>query len=768
MKSRIQAGFQNHPHHRYRKPVEIKRGGYQTPFNSGKKKILIAAAAVLIVAVVAFAGRFVKTRQDEKYLTVGRTGRLLAFTDLSDQKLKDFLGKKVDDRLTGDDMKAILEKLEVDRIISSPTLEEKSDSPIKKQEFLSIYDQLTALLDEKQIIHNEKLLLLGDKDSVEGLKEGQVYTNEGVYDCGDMDLSGHVGEGLEVITSKGEILLLRKETPETLTLSNAWITESTKKGFEVFCDGYYFKFSGKPQDKNLKSVIADVSVKNGKVVKISKKEEKINGKILAVKKEGIEIEGYGVIPYASKYRIYQVFGQLKQLKAADLTAGYTQTEFIVADGKICAGLVVKKASSKNIRVLLKTDGYKGIYHSKAEVTCSGEFTVSYGKKKDKHKAKEKVTIKKDSKFFRSGRIKITPKNLTGKIQVNSINRASGHPSYRGSIELVKTKSGIVIINDVGLEEYLYAVVPSEMPTSYPLEALKAQAVCARSFACRQMKDNAYPEYGAHVDDSTAFQVYHNSDEDKKSVQAVDETNQKTAWYKEEIMGAYYYSTSCGHTTSDRVWKTTDEAGTPYFKGKYVAAKQSKADLTKEKEFRSFIKNKKFKSYDSSEAWYRWSITYSKGELENLINSRLSGLSSSKPEHVLMKNKKGRFEQKKTAGIGRLKSMTVVKRREGGAVQELQIVGSKGTVRVRTENSIRSLLAVSGKTVKQLGGSKTQMGTLLPSSFFCIDTKGKSYILTGGGFGHGIGMSQNAARHMAEEGMDYEEILKFFYTGIDIR
>lgn len=733
---------------------------------SGKKYAAVFAIAIL-VAVVA-GGRYVKQRESERFLSVERTGKLLCFTELSGNKLLKFLGKEKGERLTYADMYAILERLEMDKTIHSEKLEKKSDSPIDKKEFLAVYDRLTALLDAEQKIHNEKLVVLGYSGNVKGLKDGQVYTTAGIYDCEDKSALHMAFQGLEVVTSKGEILLVRGETNEAMTLSNVWITKSTKKGFEVFVDGCYVEVDGRPKGDKLQSVVADVTFAGGKAVKISKKEEKVNGKVLAVKKEGVELEGYGLIPYAPGYRIYQVYGELKELKPADLSAGHTQTEFVVAGGQICAGLVVKRASAENIRVLLKSDGYKSLYHAQAVVTSSGEFTVSYGKKKEKHKAKEKVVIKKDSNYFKSGRIKITPKSLTGKIKVLSLNRGCGHPAYRGSIELVSSKEGIVMINDVGIEEYLYAVVPSEMPTSYPMEALKAQAICARSFAYRQIESSTYPEYGAHVDDSTSFQVYHNSDEDKNSIKAVDDTNQQIGWYKDKIMGAYYYSTSCGHTTSDRVWKTGNEAGTPYFKAKFVAKKQGKENLTKEKEFRKFIKNKNYKSYDTSEAWFRWSISYSKKELETLINSRLSGLFVSKPEHVLVKDGKGKFKRGKIASVGVLKSLAVVKRREGGAAQELQITGSKATVKVVTENSIRSLLAVSGKTIRQKGGGTAKMGTLLPSSFFTVDSSKGKFVLTGGGFGHGIGMSQNGAKHMAEDGMNCEEILKFFYTGIEIR
>lgn len=70
--------------------------------------------------------------------------------------------------------------------------------------------------------------------------------------------------------------------------------------------------------------------------------------------------------------------------------------------------------------------------------------------------------------------------------------------YSGELDYYEEPQGWVIVNEVPLEEYLRFVVPSEMPASYALEALKAQAVCARTYAVWQMQEYAYPEYEAHV------------------------------------------------------------------------------------------------------------------------------------------------------------------------------------------------------------------------------------------------------------------------------
>ena len=90
-----------------------------------------------------------------------------------------------------------------------------------------------------------------------------------------------------------------------------------------------------------------------------------------------------------------------------------------------------------------------------------------------------------------------------------------------------------MVNDLFLEDYLTKVVPSEMPPSYEKEALKAQAVCARTYAYRQIQGNTYSQYGAHVDDSTNFQVYNNTSANDKSTQTVKETYGKMLFYEDK-------------------------------------------------------------------------------------------------------------------------------------------------------------------------------------------------------------------------------------------
>lgn len=93
-----------------------------------------------------------------------------------------------------------------------------------------------------------------------------------------------------------------------------------------------------------------------------------------------------------------------------------------------------------------------------------------------------------------------------------------------------------------------------MPSSYEKEALKAQAVCARSYAVRRIQDGAFEEYGADLDDTTASQVYNNVFETEETIHAVQETEGQILTNDGDVVNAYFFSTSCGTTCrNDDVW-----------------------------------------------------------------------------------------------------------------------------------------------------------------------------------------------------------------------
>ena len=375
-----------------------------------------------------------------------------------------------------------------------------------------------------------------------------------------------------------------------------------------------------------------------------------------------------------------------------------------------------------IRVLIMGNNYKGEAHSKVVLSSNGKMCLEVGgEEKEYIDAKEELVVKPDDERFEKGSIRISSEK---KIKLGHLERGYGTPSYEGVIELIPTAEGIVIINELTVEKYLKAVVPSEMPASYELEALKVQAVCARSYAYRQMEEYGYPEYEAHVNDSTDYQVYGNSKTSKRTNQAVKETEGEVVYYNGKIATTYYYSTSCGRTTDMRAWGTKKTSANGYLKSVNVADEDG--------------------DYEKNLPWYKWSARIPVETLSNLI-----GLNTGKD-------------------IGQLKSVKVTKRGGGDVALEIKATGENGSVTVKTENKIRKALGGSGYQIELNDGTVTDSRELLPSAFFTIKKSGDVFVIEGGGFGHGIGMSQNGANEMAKCGKDYKEILELFYNNIEVR
>lgn len=381
----------------------------------------------------------------------------------------------------------------------------------------------------------------------------------------------------------------------------------------------------------------------------------------------------------------------------------------------------QEVSNPNIRVLLMSSGYKNAVHPSVVISGEQGMTLTYGEQNEGKNPGEQISIAPDDARFQSGHIRI--QGNAGRLAVASIERGVGIPSYSGIIELRATAEGIVMINELPVESYLCQVVPSEMPASFEPEALKVQAVCARSYAYRQMEAYGYPEYEAHVNDSTDYQVYGNSGEQERSNQAIVETAGQVVRYNDAVATTYYYSTSCGKTTTIEAWGSSINAENSYLQSVNVAGDNG--------------------DFEKDRPWYRWEASVPVQTLSNLV-----GLNTG-------------------TDVGTLQSVEITKTGSGGIALQMVAAGDRGTVTVDTENKIRRALGGQGYQITKNDGNVINSSSLLPSAFITITKSGDSFVISGGGFGHGIGMSQEGANEMAKQGKKYKEILTLFFQGVTV-
>lgn len=372
-----------------------------------------------------------------------------------------------------------------------------------------------------------------------------------------------------------------------------------------------------------------------------------------------------------------------------------------------------------------------------------------------------------------------------KIGINNLKRKGSPAYYRGMFELKKTTSEkFNIINVLDMQSYLKGVVPNEMPISFGIEALKAQAIAARNYANRPMNFN--PNYD--VCDSTACQVYYGANsETAVSDRAVDETNGIYALYDNEIILALYSSTASG-ITEDYI----NTFGNYTEDKPYLKSVSDTEELKRAKEDSLFKKS--YPSFDMNSPKYRWERKYSKEELEEILSKTLAEQS-----------KIGAVEPKllNSSDFYGLKDIIVLKRGTSHKALEIEIKSSSGIYKVKKELPIRrvfkqgnAILPSANFVVEKDGSKKTeakedaieaksaakdeqeaifQSGDSASSNTSkktnlkdkLIKKSPVSFTFYGAGFGHGVGMSQYGAGYLSSYGIPYDNILKHYYSGISL-
>jgi stage II sporulation protein D len=326
-------------------------------------------------------------------------------------------------------------------------------------------------------------------------------------------------------------------------------------------------------------------------------------------------------------------------------------------------------------------------------------------------------------------------------------RVNGN-TYRGDIEVRRlAESDMTVINVLPLEQYLYGVVPGEIQASSHIEALKAQAVAARTYTLHNL--GKHSKLGFDLCNTTSCQVYKGySAEHPSTNEAVNETEGEKILYNGELAQVFYFSSSGGMTEDvENVWSTP----LPYL--------------------RSVVDK-----YESGDSWnYNWEATYSAAKIKEIMLSR-------------------------GYDLGDIISVKITKTAPSGRALELVIEGTKDE-RIYVKSGTRSVLSLlhsqwykiftdadvsaidkKSETVSvQLGGSKivTSSGIKLlnasaPSLTIIGESRKKDvpliptvYTFKGKGWGHAVGMSQEGAKGMANAGFKYDEILTHYFQGTTI-
>ncbi|MGD9569295.1 MAG: SpoIID/LytB domain-containing protein [Sedimentibacter sp.] len=363
--------------------------------------------------------------------------------------------------------------------------------------------------------------------------------------------------------------------------------------------------------------------------------------------------------------------------------------------------------------------------------------------------------------------------------------------FRGLIGFkIIENAKLISINYVDLESYLYGVVPNEISASWGIESLKAQAVAARTYAVSSINPNA--SYGYDLEDNQNSQVYRGFISEKESTSdAVDDTRGEMIYYDDNLIQAFYHSTSGGSTeNSENVWYDK----LPYLVG--VEDEFSNRSGSPYNEWqKSYQKNeiiKKLKD-DGNDVTKLYGIEITKVTDNNRVlecifltdngeivykkeNARLLlGLMSSWftvengsifyfTNEFTYDNKADSDEKNESSDMDEIPS-------RGGIIDSIIEEDEAKDEESKTE-SILSSGSVLGKYIMTNSGTKKlnleKVAVISAKGVSILETNSSDYNFQGRGWGHGIGMSQYGAKQMAAEGFTYDEILEHYYTGVIIK
>lgn len=333
--------------------------------------------------------------------------------------------------------------------------------------------------------------------------------------------------------------------------------------------------------------------------------------------------------------------------------------------------------------------------------------------------------------------------------------------YRGYFRFKIQEGEIILINHIEMEEYLYGVVPAEMGYNFPMEALKAQAVAARTYASRNMSKHLSEDF--NLCDSTHCQAYYGYEEEHLFTNlAVDETKGLLAYYDGQPINAFYYSTSSGFTeNSIDVWG----GDLPYLKS-------VRDDFSLDSPNSSWTF--KIDVFDLNNKLVLNQIYIGLLEKIEVIERSTSGsvksvkLIGTSGEEIISGT---RFRAIMGNTIFKSTHFNIVSGNVVNRDREVYVIGKDGKPILKRFSQLSVLGRRLGKPVSrssrgQVVSKRDRIEDLLKEeSIPAMSTS--EIVIEGKGYGHGVGMSQYGAKKMAELGYTFEEILKHYYTGIDI-
>lgn len=639
------------------------------------------------------------------------------------------------------------------------------ESIVSREEFDEIYHNMVDS-DVVNGLERREILVFNVIKTEDEENREKIYVSDGVkrYDFQTAYEEEYLDRVLDVYIKNSVIFKVNDFGHTEIPLEHVWIIDADSMQCTFLYKGITKSYPVNSSVAVKKDCVGTLFITDAGVANFDDEYEVMEGRAVSVEGD-IRLEGTPKYSYDDNFAIYNISDGVSFIESRPPLLGYETVKLLVKDKKACAAVTYGDAECETIRVILSNNDFTSYKMAKLTISSDGMLKVIYPDGGEKtFPAGEMFTIQYED--YKNGDKIIIEQVSKGKgITVHSITRECGNPVYDGFIELDINTDSMYVINELPLEQYLYGVVSSEVPSSYEKEALKAIAVCARAYAYGKMNDESFDEYNADLDDSVFCQMYNDVLKTPESIKAVDETYGIVPIYDGKVIFPLYFSTSCGMTcTNSEVWGGTPY---PYFTSNVEDIEKSELDLSDEDTFVQFMKDSL--GYDTIEKdlpYYRWSIYYTRDDISKAINRKLSERLDTAAGRIRVKNDNGDFVDGDIMDIGDVVSVEVSERSSSGMVLALLIEGTKGTILVEGQANARNLITPVNQNIVRQDASVITGWSSLPSTFYYIAESDGGFTIYGGGFGHGAGLSQNGANALAAKGYNYTYIIKHYFSSAD--
>lgn len=687
--------------------------------------------------------RIVDPLSRSQVVTVGFLRQVLEISEMSTE----FLDAIVEDM--GDD--AFVSKKQYDIFLLTIAHDELIEG-FAKEEFF-VYDSYTDSETGMTCISNGSKTYFVDTEYKQEYKNSiiDIYSRDGyVFRVNDYGITSY--------TIRNALLLSLDDKMCTFLFAG----KESSMGLSTYST------ANDPGNKLESGQVVAIKLDNTGIVAVTAQTDVNSVRVTDATDEILEINERMVYDIPSDFMVYNLVGDPVCEPSSRILAGYRSIEIVKEENTIIAAIVRDKLVCDNIRVILSNDNYSSYDMGRAIFTSEYPFTVT---NKDEvrttYQAGESVTIVAEE-CEEGDTFIVAPFDENKTVTISSIARSYGHPAYAGIIEVEVLKDGVLhIINELPIEQYLYSVVSSEVPSNYNKEAMRTLAICARGYAYYKIKDESFASYDAHLDDSSVCQLYNNVEPNDAAILAVKDTYGIVPCYNESIILPLRYSASAGVSSSNAdIW-----GGKQY---EYLVCNVETFDarlinLSTEDEFRDFMDTSLgYDIIEKDQPYYRWTIAYTKAEMTKAIDTNLLDRIKASPDNIQVKTGEDKYTSKEIETVGDVISIKVTERTQSGVVSALEIEGTEATIRVTGQTNIRNLITPEEQEVVRQDGQAITGWTSLPSPYYYVAEENGGFVIHGGGFGNGVGVSQTGANVLAEQGYDYKFILSYYYANTDVK